>query len=244
MLGSYREALGGNHLSALNLRFKGYTGSGISGSILILMTYSSSEQPLTSRAEIRRHIRSLRRQLTPEQQHAFAQAAATRLLDIIHAKQAAKVALYLANDGELDPQPLIERLWQQGIHTYLPKLHPFSAGNLVFIHYHANSKMERNQYGIAEPKLDIRALLPAEQLDIIVTPLVAFDANGNRMGMGGGYYDRTLSQWKQCSKPLPIGFAHDCQQLAHLPCEHWDVPLPLIVTPSQVFASDIINREP
>ncbi|MGL4515240.1 MAG: 5-formyltetrahydrofolate cyclo-ligase, partial [Shewanella sp.] len=62
-----------------------------------------------------------------------------------------------------------------------------------------------------------------------------FDIRGNRMGMGGGYYDRTLANGQDNGQPLPMGYAHDCQQVPNLPCEHWDVPLPVIITPSRVW---------
>lgn len=72
---------------------------------------------------------------------------------------------------------------------------------------------------------------------MIVTPLVAFDDNGNRMGMGGGFYDRTLAQVKD-NKPLAVGYAHDCQQVSYLPVEYWDIPLPIIITPTKRIAND------
>ena len=77
--------------------------------------------------------------------------------------------------------------------------------------------------------------VPVKQLDIVFTPLVAFDREGNRMGMGGGYYDRTLQHWQENHSPYPIGIAHDCQQVEHLEQQHWDVPLGEIITPSHVY---------
>ena len=79
-------------------------------------------------------------------------------------------------------------------------------------------------------------IIPTNQLDIICTPLVAFDKQGHRLGMGGGYYDRTLAPWFHYkSGPKPIGLAHSCQEVEQLPVESWDVPLPKIVTPKQIW---------
>ena len=196
---------------------------------------ANAETQLQTRRDIRQHVRALRRAISPSSQQAFAQAAAATLLSQLQLLNARHVALYLANDGELDPRPLITQLWQAGINTYLPVIHPFCAGQLLFLHYHADTPMHANQFGILEPKLNVSTIITPDKLDVIITPLVAFDAQGNRMGMGGGYYDRTLSQYQTVGKPIAIGYAHDCQQIAAIPCEHWDIPLPLMVTPTRLL---------
>ncbi|MDO6680171.1 5-formyltetrahydrofolate cyclo-ligase [Shewanella sp. 4_MG-2023] len=181
---------------------------------------------------IRRHIRQERKSYTQAEQHQLSLIACRHMLAEIQQKNAQAVALYISHDGELATQKLIEALWHIGVKTYLPRIHPFSKGNLLFLHYHAESKMVFNQYGIAEPALSVQDIIPVNKLDMIVTPLVAFDDKGNRMGMGGGYYDRTLCQVID-GKPLAVGFAHDCQQVSQLPVEYWDVPLPIIITPTR-----------
>ncbi|MGL5390842.1 MAG: 5-formyltetrahydrofolate cyclo-ligase [Shewanella sp.] len=196
---------------------------------------TKSLSPNLSRAELRKQVRLARRSLSTEVQAEASINACERMLKKLMAMNAQHVALYLTHDGELATAPLIAALWQRGIQTYLPRLHPFNAGQLLFLHYHADSPMQPNQYGILEPKLDVRSVMPIERLDVVVTPLVAFDIKGNRMGMGGGYYDRTLANWQDNGKPLPMGYAHDCQQVPSLPCDHWDVPLPFIITPSRIW---------
>ncbi|WP_061379395.1 5-formyltetrahydrofolate cyclo-ligase, partial [Salmonella enterica] len=126
------------------------------------------------------------------------------------------VAVSLSFDGELDPQPMIEQLWQAGKRVYLPVHHPSSPGNLLFLHYHPQSALVTNRLKIREPRLDVRDVLPLAKLDVLVTPLVAFDEGGQRLGMGGGFYDRTLQNWQQ-HKILPVGYAHDCQLAEKLP---------------------------
>ena len=84
--------------------------------------------------------------------------------------------------------------------------------------------MLKNKFGILEPKLNVQNVLPLDELDILFTPLVAFDKQGNRLGMGGGFYDRTLQNWQNASF-IPVGLAHQCQQVELLPIEAWDVPL-------------------
>ncbi|NTS77168.1 5-formyltetrahydrofolate cyclo-ligase [Catenovulum sp. SM1970] len=190
----------------------------------------------TSRQQIRQLIRQKRQSLTPE----FQQEAASRLVSVIKENRFAvelkhkKVALYLSNDGELDVTEAIKLCWQQSAEVYLPVLHPFAKGHLLFLRYQENDKLQNNKYGICEPVLDVRNICPVAELDIAFTPLVAFDLAGNRLGMGGGYYDRTfnfLTKTKKSHKTQLIGLAHECQKVDKLPIETWDVPLKQIITP-------------
>lgn len=187
---------------------------------------------LLSRQHIRQQIRDRRRALSPEQQRLFAQQAAERMMAWPPVVLAHNVALFLSFDGELDTQPLIDQLWRAGKRVYLPVLHPFSPGNLLFLHYHPQSQLIVNRLKIREPKLDVRDVLPLAELDVLVTPLVAFDVSGQRLGMGGGFYDRTLQNWQQY-RLQPVGYAHDCQQVDSLPSEEWDIPLPAVITPGK-----------
>ncbi|OBU24472.1 5-formyltetrahydrofolate cyclo-ligase [Photobacterium aquimaris] len=200
------------------------------------MTISLSVTSQQLRSQLRQQIRHARQQLSPQQQHHAAQQLSLRLQTLDRIQHSQHIAVYIANDGEIDPQPFIKWLWQQGKSVYLPVLHPFTKGHLLFLHYDTDTPMITNRYGISEPKLDIRRVKPVAQLDVICTPLVAFDGLGQRLGMGGGYYDRTLSQWHLHRRgPYPIGIGHDCQYIAQLPNQHWDVPLPLIITPNYQF---------
>ena len=192
-----------------------------------------SDIPFT-RQQIRQQIRQRRRALTPEQQTQFALHAADRMMSYPPVLLAQTVAVFLSFDGELDTRPLIDQLWRAGKRVYLPVLHPFSPGNLLFLHYHPSSDLVVNRLNIREPKLDVRDVLPLSQLDVLVTPLVAFDAAGQRLGMGGGFYDRTLQNWRQ-HRLQPVGYAHDCQQVDALPTEQWDIPLPAVITPSKTW---------
>ena len=189
---------------------------------------------LLSRQHIRQQIRDRRRALSPEQQRLFAQQAAERMMAWPPVVLAHNVALFLSFDGELDTQPLIDQLWRAGKRVYLPVLHPFSPGNLLFLHYHPQSQLIVNRLKIREPKLDVRDVMPLAELDVLVTPLVAFDVSGQRLGMGGGFYDRTLQNWQQY-RLQPVGYAHDCQQVDSLPSEEWDIPLPAVITPGKTW---------
>ena len=179
-------------------------------------------------------MRQNRRTLTPYQQQKAANSA--YLLASQHPKirTAKHIAIFMSIDGELDTTPLIHWLWQQNKCVYLPLIHPFSPGNLLFLRYQPDSTLVSGALGLQHPKLDINKILPLTQLDILFVPLVAFDNHGNRLGMGGGYYDRTLHHWKK-KKLWPIGLAHDCQQVEYLAPHSWDIPLPEVITPSKIW---------
>lgn len=183
---------------------------------------------------MRKQIRAARQSLTPEEQHQASekivlQAQEQRLLDT-----GDQVAVYLANDGELDPHKLVDCYWQRKTKVALPVLHPFCAGHLLFLHYHDSSNMQPNKYGIQEPVLSASDIVLPVTLDQIFVPLVAFDRQGNRLGMGGGYYDRTLNALKRNNpNTLIIGLAHDCQEVEGLATQKWDVPMHAILTPTR-----------
>lgn len=202
------------------------------------MTHISQVPPphivSTLRTEIRQTIRQRRRALTDTEQQAFAERAALRMLAYPPVINAASVAVFLSFDGELDTRPLIRALWQAGKAVYLPVLHPFSKGSLLFLRYDKSSPLVMNRLKILEPRLDVRNVLALDNLDVLITPLVAFDEQGQRLGMGGGFYDRTLQNWQQHGL-RPVGLAHDCQLVPALPAEEWDVPLPAVVTPSRLW---------
>ncbi len=195
------------------------------------------------RNKIRKSIRETRKAIPVSLQKVFAEQAAKRAMQWLVNFEFQSVALYLTNDGELDTQPLIEALWEMEKTVYVPVLHPFCTGYLIFIEYSKSSPMVRNQYGISEPKLELTKLIPVSYLDVIFTPLVAFDELGNRMGMGGGYYDRTLSHIDECRSINIAGFAHECQKIERLPTEAWDVPLRNIITPNHFYSFGGLNKQ-
>jgi len=196
----------------------------------------NKEPNLLSRTEIRNKIRMLRRDISGMQQQQDADRLFDRLIIHPQVQQAEKISVTLAHDGEIDTLRFVEWGWKNNKQIYLPVVHPFNKGHLLFLQYTAKTEMILNQYGIFEPKLEQLHTCPIAELDLIFTPLVAFDKQGNRIGMGGGYYDRMLAPWfKDKTGPYPIGLAHDCQQVEQLPIEEWDVPLPEIITPSVHF---------
>ena len=206
------------------------------------LTLSANQQ---KRNTIRKSVRVKRRALSNEEQQLAADKLCQTLIETPQVLEAETIALYLANDGEIALTPFIEWCWQQGKQVTLPVIHPFSKGHLLFLRYNENTQLVDNRFGIPEPQLSAVDVVPFKKIDVILTPLVAFDKQGGRLGMGGGFYDRTLASWYQKTQDsnqvalntgrlvYPVGVAHDCQEVSAVPTEEWDIPLPQIITPTQ-----------
>lgn len=184
---------------------------------------------------LRRSLRHQRRALSEHEQRLAAQRLCQRLKTLPEIRRARRLSLYLPVNGEIDPTPLIPWLRQRNVNIYLPVLRPFSANRLWFVAYRPDTPMIKNRFGIWEPDVRFSAQrrnrLPTWALDTLIVPLVGFDANANRMGMGGGFYDRSLAfMHRPGPSPTLIGVAHACQQVASLPVEPWDVPLQVVVS--------------
>ncbi len=143
-----------------------------------------------------------------------------------------RIAFYYANDGEPDTSAAIERAWRMGKSCYLPVVvHPNRP--LRFARYVRGQRMRKNWFGIPEPLVPRHKLITANLLDAVLVPLVAFDAQGGRLGMGLGYYDRTLAfvadrrSWRS---PKVVGAAYAFQQVERVPQERWDVDLHGVIT--------------
>ncbi len=186
-----------------------------------------------SRPALRRQLRQARRQLSPTQQRRAARNLYRQLAQHPIFRRARHIAFYLPNDGEIDPRPLMLEAQRRGKATYLPVLNAWPRTRMVFQRLMPNERLAPNRFGIAEP-----AFLPNRQrriwtLDLVLMPLVGFDEDGGRLGMGGGFYDRSLAyrgRRKNGHKPTLLGLAHECQKVDRLPLEPWDVSLQATVT--------------
>jgi len=183
--------------------------------------------------ELRKTLRKRRKQLTPQQQQTHSQQACQVLMDSNLLKNTKRIAVFLSQDGELETNRLIKTLWKMpNLDVYLPALDTQPDWHMGFSPYKPNTHLVNNQFNIPEPDVDLSEHITGDGLDLVIMPLVGFDQKGNRMGMGGGYYDKTFEfkLMQPNSLPLLIGWAHSCQQVANLNAQNWDVPLNGIVT--------------
>ena len=186
-----------------------------------------------SRKQLRQKMRLERRRLSQRDQRLHAQLLSKQIRYKTWFRHAKNIAIYLPSDGEICTEPLINLCWKLKKNVYLPVLHPVRNNYLWFIPFAPNTPLRVNRYKIREPKIIHSPKKPVWALDLVFLPLVAFDSNGGRLGMGGGYYDRSFSfklNKKGIKGPKLVGLAHAFQQVDKLIIEDWDIPLAGVAT--------------
>jgi 5-formyltetrahydrofolate cyclo-ligase len=184
------------------------------------------------KSELRRQLKQARKATCAQQRTLDAEYAASTLLSLCQTHQISCVALYFATEFEFDTASACQQLWKHGIQVVMPKLHPFCKGHLLFQTFLSTTPMTANRFYIPEPKLNACDVVPVQSIDAFVLPLVGFDSKGHRLGMGGGYYDRTLANVNPWGR---IGFGFDVQQVAALKPEPWDVQFTHVITGSRML---------
>ena len=194
---------------------------------------SMTEPALLPRPQLRRMLRKARRSLTPAQQRQAASGLYRQLAQNPVFRRARHLSLYLPTDGEIDPRLLLRAAQRRGKATYLPVLSAWPRTKMVFQRVRPGEKLRPNRFRILEPRINVARQRKVWALDLVLLPLVGFDEDGGRLGMGGGFYDRSLAylaRRKSWRKPTLLGLAHECQKVARLDQASWDVPLQGTVT--------------
>ncbi len=178
----------------------------------------------TNKQEIRRVVLDTRRHMTPMQRAVASETITRRFLRSREFFAASTVACFFPMADEVDTRVVFERCWRKAKRVFAPVL--TRKHGMFFREVLRETTLEKNEYGIWEP-VD-GATIDKRLLDIVVTPLVAADENGNRIGMGGGYFDRCFSYlryrhvWRQ---PKLVALAFDCQKVEKITPNPWDIPL-------------------
>jgi 5-formyltetrahydrofolate cyclo-ligase len=192
-------------------------------------------EPPGAKARIRRDILALRAGLSRDGQQAAAAQVASRAWHLPALARAQRIALYVPIGSELDCTPIVTGAWRRGRSVYLPVV---TGKSLVFAPFEPDTLLAENRLRIPEPVVSPRHWKRARELQVVLAPLVAFDAAGCRLGMGGGFYDRTLhflATRRFARRPHFIGLGYDFQRVASLPADCWDVHLDWIITDSATY---------
>jgi 5-formyltetrahydrofolate cyclo-ligase len=180
------------------------------------------------RRQLRQDLRARRRALPAAQRIAAADALANQLLSLPFAPSSGHVAGYWAMDGEIALHAWQLRL-PSGCVYCLPVL--CDDQRLRFAPWRPGDPLVSNRHGIPEPDLSPSSLLEPEMMALVVLPLVGFDDLGNRLGMGGGWYDRSFAfRHERSAPPHLVGAAFALQQVPSFEAESWDVRLDAVCT--------------
>ncbi len=174
--------------------------------------------PDSDQAGLRRRLRAARRAVGAADRIAAAAAVDATLARMGLPRPGSRIAAYQAMDGEIDPAVVLRRALALGCQVHLPVITSF--------------RRQRMRFG-APSEHDA-----ARWLDLVLVPLVGFDADGNRLGMGAGFYDRHFSFLRHRSawhRPLLIGLGFELQRVQRLPAKPRDVPLWGVVTERGVY---------
>jgi 5-formyltetrahydrofolate cyclo-ligase len=183
-----------------------------------------------SRRELRKLMRKRRRSLSYKQQTDAAHKLFRRVAPGKLFRFSRRIAFSMARQGEINPDLLLREAQRRKKNCYLPVLSKVGEPRLYFRLFKQGQKLIRNNMGIPEPTRTFTCKPFA--LSLVLMPLVAFDSECNRLGMGKGYYDRTFAFARRSVRQTPVllGLAHECQRVEALEVASWDVPLHGVVT--------------
>jgi len=189
---------------------------------------------MTTIEELRQEKRRQRSALGKSALERAAGELATRIIELDEYRRAQRVAAYFAVNGEISLDAVIKHALDAGKQVFLPILERQA---LRFAPYSLEQKMRMNRFRLPEPDVADEAMLAPVELDLVLAPLVVFDAERNRIGMGGGFYDRSFAFRKdsRMRSPCLIGVAHELQKVAALEPQAWDVRLDMIVSDAAVY---------
>lgn len=192
---------------------------------------------MIDQSTIRSKIQKERAQLSKEEQSRRSKKICSRIIQSDILSDALNIAIYLPVRGEADPTFLENFKEISGKSFYLPILSQINNNHLEFALYNKHTVMKLNRFNIPEPDPNsAQVLSDPRKLDVVIMPMVAIDALGNRIGMGGGFYDRTFAFKKiQSCKPNLIAFAYDFQLIEEQTPQSWDVPADSIALENQLI---------
>lgn len=189
-----------------------------------------SDELNRAKSLLRLRARAARRSVLPEERAAASYAIAERVLNMPELAGATAVALYGASPEEADPAVLESALRQMGVHVAYPRV---AGPQALALHWVADpDALAVGAFGLREPRSEA-PIASTTDLNAIVVPGVAFDARGNRLGFGGGFYDALLSD--TAPLPLTIGIAYDEQVVDAVPHDDRDRPVDVVVTPTRTL---------
>ena len=185
---------------------------------------------MSSKGPVRTEMRRLRQELAPADREAWSRRIIEELWGLEAFARARRVVFYAAAGGEVETLPLIERWIEEGRKVILPRV---EGDVMTLVEMDGLDDLGPGYRGLLEPRPGAGQKVPWKEVEVALVPGLAFDIEGNRLGRGGGHYDRALPRLGP--KALKIGLAFDFQVVERLPAEARDIPVHLVVTETRVI---------
>jgi 5-formyltetrahydrofolate cyclo-ligase len=185
--------------------------------------------PSSRMKNLRIDARKARRSITARERARASRQITDRFLNSRYFIASDTIGCYLSSWEEVDTSAIIERAWRAKKRIFLPVTG--THGYMRFRETMPETDLAMNDFGLWEPVSG--RCIDVSELDVVVTPLVAFDSQRNRIGMGGGYFDRTfafLRNRQYWLRPRLIGVAFECQRVREIAPNPWDIPVFRIYT--------------
>jgi 5-formyltetrahydrofolate cyclo-ligase len=200
-------------------------------------------QPTPETRALRRRLKDLRRAIPLRERRVAERSIARALRRLSVFRPSARIAVYLAMPGEADLSPALAMARAAGTRIYVPRIDNRRRRDMSFVPLVAGAALRATVLGIREPVTAARTRIDLSRLDSILVPMVGFDRECNRLGMGGGFYDRALRKLRRNDRrwrrPRLIGIAFACQETDRIVPAPWDVALDQVVT-----ERDVIDARP
>jgi 5-formyltetrahydrofolate cyclo-ligase len=189
-----------------------------------------ADQKPAQKAALRSRLLKARAALSQEQRHAAGRLIRDAVLDLPEAQMAGTIAAYFSIGSEPDSRGLVYALWKRGSYVVLPIL--TADGDLDWASYEGPDSLTAGPRGLMQPNEPPRGPDTIARADLVIVPALAVDRTGNRLGRGGGYYDRALTR---VGPPTPIvALLLDGELLDSLPAEPHDRRVPMVAQPQGI----------
>ncbi|GGB29321.1 5-formyltetrahydrofolate cyclo-ligase [Virgibacillus dakarensis] len=178
-----------------------------------------------NKPELRQSIITYLKQLSTVEKQTIEKKLASYLITLDTWKQAKTVGITISQQLEWDTKPIIETAWEEGKTVCVPKCLP-KEKKLIFYEFYTYNQLETVYYHLLEPKPDESIEVEKDNIDLLLVPGLLFDKKGYRIGFGGGYYDRFLSDFPNQT----VSITSERQVVDQLPKESFDIPVSRILT--------------
>ncbi|MCD0447729.1 5-formyltetrahydrofolate cyclo-ligase [Actinocorallia sp. API 0066] len=184
-------------------------------------------------------MRQARSVLPSSEQDRASSAIRDTLLTVPELEMASSIAAYVSVGNEPGTKSLLFALWKRGSYVLLPVVR--KDGELDWASYEGPESLQAGPYGLLEPTEPLRGADAVKAADVVLVPALAVDRRGNRLGRGGGFYDRALARVGPAI--LTVGVVYDGEFLDEIPAEPHDVPVRAVVTPSGFHRLGTASRD-